>query len=87
MRALLFAAWALVAAHGMVGQDRDEHGCIPSAGYSWCRGQCLRLWDFRLAPEDCDPQTERDYSEERNYSEEREAGIAVIMWKYEEEEK
>jgi len=30
----------------MPGSDRDRHGCIGSAGYSWCRytGQCERPW-------------------------------------------
>ena len=30
-----------------VGADRDEHGCILSAGYSWCeaRQTCLRPWE------------------------------------------
>jgi hypothetical protein len=29
------------------GSDRDEHGCIPSAGYSWCESsqQCVRSWE------------------------------------------
>jgi PBP1b-binding outer membrane lipoprotein LpoB len=29
------------------GSDRDEHGCIPSAGYSWCEAKqkCLRSWE------------------------------------------
>jgi len=31
----------------MVGNDTDEHGCIGSAGYSWCeaKSKCLRLWE------------------------------------------
>lgn len=31
----------------MVGADRDEHGCIGSAGYSWCeaRQKCTRPWE------------------------------------------
>jgi len=31
----------------MVGNDSDEHGCIGSAGYTWCesKGKCLRLWE------------------------------------------
>ncbi len=31
----------------MPGSDRDSHGCIPSAGYSWCEAkqQCLRTWE------------------------------------------
>jgi hypothetical protein len=30
-----------------MGGDRDEHGCIPSAGYSWCEAKqkCLRTWE------------------------------------------
>jgi hypothetical protein len=35
------------AAFHIVGNDRDEHGCIGSAGYSWCEGKqkCLRTWE------------------------------------------
>ena len=31
-----------------VGGDRDEHGCIKSAGYSWCArtNQCERPWEL-----------------------------------------
>jgi len=31
----------------LVGGDRDSHGCIASAGYSWCPGKnkCLRVWE------------------------------------------
>lgn len=31
----------------IVGGDRDEHGCIGSAGYSWCEAKqkCLRVWE------------------------------------------
>jgi hypothetical protein len=31
----------------IVGNDRDEHGCIPSAGYSWCeeKQKCIRPWE------------------------------------------
>jgi putative lipoprotein len=30
------------------GADRDEHGCIRSAGYSWCakEGKCARPWEL-----------------------------------------
>lgn len=30
-----------------VGSDRDEHGCIGSAGYLWCEAKqkCLREWE------------------------------------------
>jgi membrane-bound inhibitor of C-type lysozyme len=38
------------ATEKMVGNDRDSHGCIGSAGYSWCevKQKCLRSWE-----EDC----------------------------------
>jgi hypothetical protein len=31
----------------MPGSDRDSHGCIPSAGYSWCavKQKCYRPWE------------------------------------------
>ena len=31
----------------MPGSDRDEHGCIPSAGESWCEStkKCIRSWN------------------------------------------
>ena len=31
----------------IVGGDRDAHGCIGSAGYSWCaaKNKCLRPWE------------------------------------------
>ncbi len=31
----------------LVGADRDEHGCIGSAGYTWSHAlhQCVRLWE------------------------------------------
>lgn len=34
-------------AETMVGNDRDSHGCIGSAGYSWCEAKqkCLRPWE------------------------------------------
>lgn len=34
----------------IVGGDKDEHGCIGSAGYTWCESKqkCLRSWE-----EDC----------------------------------
>jgi hypothetical protein len=31
-----------------VGSDRDEHGCITSAGYRWCEREkeCTRPWEL-----------------------------------------
>ena len=30
-----------------VGADQDAHGCIGSAGYTWCepKNKCLRVWE------------------------------------------
>lgn len=40
----------------IVGGDKDEHGCIASAGYTWSEVQkdCIRLWEkgVRLASVD-----------------------------------
>jgi hypothetical protein len=35
------------SAEPILGGDRDEHGCIGSAGYSWCevKQKCLRVWE------------------------------------------
>jgi putative lipoprotein len=43
------------------GADRDEHGCIGSAGYSWCakEGKCVRPWE--LAKEKGFPSTEEAF--------------------------
>ena len=32
----------------LMGSDRDAHGCISSAGYSWCArtNQCERPWEL-----------------------------------------
>ncbi len=32
----------------MPGSDRDAHGCIGSAGYSWCEhtNKCERPWEL-----------------------------------------
>jgi hypothetical protein len=40
----------IIANSMLVGNDKDDYGCIPSAGYSWCESKekCLRIWE-----EDC----------------------------------
>ena len=37
----------------LLGGDRDAHGCIGSAGYSWCEAKqkCLRVWEEKCADE------------------------------------
>ncbi len=41
-----------------VGNDKDKHGCIGSAGYQWSelRGECIRLFEvgIRLDPQAAD---------------------------------
>ena len=35
----------------IVGADKDAHGCLPSAGYTWCAkmNQCVRPWELAEA--------------------------------------
>ena len=44
----------------MVGGDRDEHGCIGSAGYTWSalRGECIQVFEvgIRLNPVDMEEE-------------------------------
>jgi len=50
---ILFALGVMLVAcqnnttHPIVGNDRDSHGCIGSAGYSWCdaKQKCIRPWE------------------------------------------
>jgi hypothetical protein len=39
----------------IIGGDKDEHGCIGSAGYSWCetKQKCLRVWEENCTAEGC----------------------------------
>ena len=38
---------ATTTQNNIVGGDKDSHGCIGSAGYSWCeiKNKCLRVWE------------------------------------------
>jgi len=55
---IAFIIWRLPARENgpdiLLGGDRDEHGCIGSAGYSWCESKqkCLRIFE-----EDCPDET------------------------------
>jgi hypothetical protein len=52
----------------LVGNDKDEHGCIGSAGYTWCedKQKCLKSWE-----EECDSLImkikEPDYEQCKRY--------------------
>lgn len=51
-----------------IGGDKDEHGCLIAAGYSWCdaKQKCLRIWEegcpgnenYCQADADCIPKPE-----------------------------
>lgn len=43
-----------IPANEIVGNDRDAHNCIGSAGYSWSevRQSCIRVWEDGVALED-----------------------------------
>jgi len=43
--ALLFIAGC--ATEKPIGGDKDEHGCLSAAGYTWCESKqkCLRTWE------------------------------------------
>jgi len=45
----------------IVGGDKDEHGCLGSAGYTWCeeKEKCLRVWE-----EPC--ETQQNQGQEQN---------------------
>lgn len=37
----------------LVGNDKDKHGCIGSAGYTWCeiKQKCLKTWEEKCEEE------------------------------------
>ena len=43
-----------VADKGLIGGEKDSHGCYVAAGYSWCAAssKCIRVWE-----EYCDTPT------------------------------
>ena len=43
--ALMFVAGC--AEEQLIGGDKDEHGCLIAAGYSWCESkqECIRTWE------------------------------------------
>lgn len=40
-------AGCVAANNQTIGGDKDEHGCLIAAGYSWCEAKqkCLRIWE------------------------------------------
>jgi|GEM_PF-2044312 len=46
-----------------IGGQKDDHGCLIGAGYSWCeqKNKCLRVWE-----EGCPEKANRDTSDKPN---------------------
>lgn len=44
---LMLSACSTTQKEPLLGGDRDKHGCIPSAGYSWSevRKDCIRIFE------------------------------------------
>jgi hypothetical protein len=61
---------------GQLGGDKDDHGCLGSAGYQWCASlmRCTREWETPCPDDD---YSDSDYAEENDetyndYSDENE---------------
>lgn len=60
---LVAAAWGASVYkvnHNLIGGDKDEHGCLIAAGYTWCdyQQECLRPWE-----KSCNPTAELDITD------------------------
>lgn len=55
----------------LVGNDRDEHGCIGSAGYTWSYAlhDCVRLWEAGTRFDNGPEQVFLIYSADSTYAE------------------
>lgn len=45
---IVLMVWQLSAQKNrIIGGEKDEHGCLIAAGYSWCepKNKCLRIWE------------------------------------------
>lgn len=53
MLAIVFVVPLVMPSSQMVGNDADAHGCIGSAGYTWCEPlqQCIREWETNCTSE------------------------------------
>ncbi|MFZ2038358.1 MAG: hypothetical protein WAV11_00230 [Minisyncoccia bacterium] len=49
-----------VSSSTLIGGDRDEHGCLGPAGYSWCpaKQKCLRVWEETCEVKAVEPKCE-----------------------------
>lgn len=58
----------------IVGGDKDIHGCVGSAGYSWCelKQKCLRVWEEPCA------KAEVNFTEEGNLT--QKGGVWSVVY-------
>ena len=47
----------------LVGNDKDKHGCIGSAGYTWCeiKQKCLKTWEEKCEEENDENDIKKHY--------------------------
>ncbi|HRZ34720.1 MAG TPA: hypothetical protein P5276_02995 [Candidatus Paceibacterota bacterium] len=75
------------ADNSVVGGDKDEHGCIGSAGYTWCevKNKCLRSWE-----EECETENETPVFSDKTHIEQeivhRETGNKILVVRTDNEE-
>ena len=57
--ALPYESGAAAPAAPVVGGDKDEYGCIGSAGYTWCAelNKCIRSWEEECKAPSAEPAT------------------------------
>lgn len=60
-----------ISAQNIVGNDKDEHGCIGSAGYTWCeaKNKCLRSWEEECGQNDSSKNVSDNISQNRGLQE------------------
>ena len=80
--ACLLAA-AAAASTPFVGGDADAHGCIASAGYTWCEplNKCIRSWESTCVDleEETTKGDEKEEDEEEEEEEERVLKLHIIV--------
>lgn len=57
----------------LIGGDKDEHGCLGPAGYTWCEAKqkCLRVWEeecFASAKEAITWELTQKYGPKKNFT-------------------
>jgi len=65
----------------LVGNDKDEHGCTGSAGYSWCesKNKCLRLFEEGCPLKDDNKLIKQALFDKNGWKETDEITVAVSI--------